>query len=102
MHVSSRNLCVLMVLGGFALAPGWAGEAEDQLAQDEKQLKEAGLPADAAGLLDFFRKRTPSEADRAALRRAVPRLGAEAFAIREQASQDLVAAGRPALTLLRP
>jgi hypothetical protein len=76
--------------------------ADDQTSADEATLKEARLKIDGPSLLEFFRKRTLSPAREAALEQTVQRLGAKAFAARERASGDLMAAGRPALRFLRP
>jgi SAM-dependent methyltransferase len=52
-------------------------------------------------LLEFFRKRTPSEADRATIPTLVRRLADPAFAVRERASADLAALGKSAVPFLR-
>ncbi len=98
----SRQYLLLTLLLGCSWTPCRADEAEEQLAHDEKQLKESGLPTDGPGLLEFFRKRTLSDADRAALQATVRKLGDDAFEVRERAALDLVRAGRPALLVLRP
>src|SRR5262249_46223025 len=68
----------------------------------EKQLKDAGLPTDGPGLLDFFRKRTLSNADQEKLQTLVRQLGDDTFRAREQATRELVKIGRAALPFLRP
>jgi hypothetical protein len=65
-------------------------------------LKDAGVPADAAGLLDFFRKRTLSEADQARIAQTVQKLGDQSFAVREKATVDLIGLGRLARPYLKP
>jgi hypothetical protein len=105
-------LAVLLPLAGFLASPAvWSNlhgadaspsEAELLLAQDEKTLREAGVSSDGPGLLDFFRRRTPSNEDLDRLRAAIRRLGDESFHVREQASRDLAAAGRASLPFLRP
>jgi HEAT repeat protein len=52
-------------------------------------------------LLEFFRKRTPSDADRKRIATLLRLLGDESFEKRERASGDLVALGPPAVPLLR-
>src|SRR5712692_2542632 len=75
---------------------------ESPLAADEKSMQDAGLKTDGPALLDFFRKRTLSEADTAKLADTVRRLGDSSFAVREKATTDLITAGRNALPFLRP
>lgn len=90
-------LSVMLVLVGGAVALA----AEAELRSEEQLLKNAGIAADGAGLLDFFRKRTVSEADQARLAQTVRRLGENAFAEREKASRELIAAGRLAVPYLK-
>src|SRR5689334_8820573 len=90
------------LLAGLILAfllAGTPARAAD--ASDDAVLRSAGLPTDGPGLLDFFRKRTLSDADVARLAETVRRLGHPLFFAREQASADLIAAGRSALPFLR-
>src|SRR4051794_23614781 len=76
--------------------------AEDRTrAFDEATCKAAGLSADGPALLDFFRKRTPNDADLARLGENVRRLGDRSYRVRAQASATLKAAGRSAVPLLR-
>jgi hypothetical protein len=96
-----------LLLLSLALAPGdlrppHAAAADAARAADEAFLREAGLKTDGAALLEFFRKRTPTEADQARLAAAVRRLGDNAYPVREKASNDLIGAGRSALPFLRP
>src|SRR5262249_51793622 len=82
----------------------WTGGAVAQEyvpAADEATLKDAGLKTDGPALLDFFRKRTLSEADKAKLAGLVRKLGDPSFKMREQASASLLTAGRSALPFLR-
>jgi HEAT repeat protein len=69
---------------------------------DTATLREAGVKADGPALLEFFRKRTFSDDDRARLAALVRQLGHEDFATREKASEALMAAGRSVLPLLLP
>lgn len=101
--MSCVRLCLLLCL---ALVAGWLHGAvsndEASQAADETSLREAGVATDNSSLLEFFRKRTLSEAEQSKLAETVRRLGDNSFAIREKASQDLMAAGRTALPFLRP
>jgi hypothetical protein len=74
---------------------------DEALAQAEKLLQEQRVGTDGAELVAFFRARTPTDKLRFHLADLVKKLGDEDFAVREKASTDLIAAGRPALPLLR-
>jgi hypothetical protein len=78
-----------------------AEERDPELASAERVLKEARQATDGPALLKFFRDRTLADADRAKLAELVRRLGADEFAEREKASQDLVRAGRFAVPFLQ-
>jgi HEAT repeat protein len=74
----------------------------DEAAKGDQALFTAHkLPADDAGLLALFRKRTLSEADQAHLQELVVDLGSKNFRKRSRASRELAEAGSPALPLLR-
>jgi hypothetical protein len=101
MPVPRTPLFVLVCLGGLAWpAAGAAGEGPQ--AADEGILKQAGLGSDGPALVEYFRKQTPTAAERARLTQLIKRLGDPSFRVREKASRDLVKAGRPALPYLRP
>ncbi len=68
---------------------------------DEQTLKEAKLPLDGPGLLEFFRKRTPSEGFRDKVQALVRKLGDDSFDVREKASQELTTMGAQAVPFLR-
>jgi hypothetical protein len=89
-------LLVLLVARGRSTA--------DELtrAADEGTCREAGLATDGPALLRFVEQRTPSATTRVRLAAAVRRLGDRSFRAREQASAELLAAGRMAVPLLRP
>jgi hypothetical protein len=100
-------LCVrLPLLAGVVLAglvaPCSARADESVQAADETALREAGVETSAKAMLAFFRVRTLAGADQARLTAAVRRLGDSIFTVREKATQDLIAADRPALPFLRP
>jgi len=63
-----------------------AGIAQDATSAgpDEQLLKEAGLPIDGAGLLEFFRARSRLDADRDRLLVLVRQLGAPAAEVRDR------------------
>src|SRR5207244_579141 len=93
-----RSATLILVI---AVSRSAAADQEHPRAADEKLLQEAGLKTDGPALLDFFRKRTLSEADIAKLAEAVRQLGDNSFSVREKATAELVAAGRNALPSLR-
>jgi HEAT repeat protein len=72
-----------------------------RLADEERTLESAVAAGDAAAALDYFRKRTPSEAQRRHLRSLIDQLGDESFEVRQKASAELAASGPVAAALLR-
>ena len=78
-----------------------ADEPFDQKKADLETLKSAGLNDDTAGLTDFFKKHTVTEADKAKILALIKQLGDEAFEVRETASEQVAKAGVPAIALLR-
>jgi hypothetical protein len=85
-----------------ALVVMFAQPADEELARAEKTLRDARIATDGPGLIGFFKARTPTPADRERIVTCVRQLGDESFDVRDQASKDLVAAGRWALPYLRP
>lgn len=78
-----------------------SGPDDGILASDERFLAEARVDASAAGLIDFFRARSPTESDRRTFERLVSDLGDEEFAVRDRASRRLTERGAAALPALR-
>src|SRR5262249_35125348 len=68
---------------------------------DEEQLKTAKVAVDGPGLLDFFGKRMPTEKERAQVETLIGKLAHDSFAVRQQASADLLKVGPAALPQLR-
>lgn len=76
--------------------------AEPDLASaDEKLVREADSDVSGPALLEFLRRRTPTPAKLKRASSLIPRLGDDAFAVREQASRDLLALGAIAIPFLR-
>jgi HEAT repeat protein len=96
-----RALSWMALSFAFLAGAGPTAEADADLTEAEKVLREAKVGTDGPALLAFFRKRTLPPADRARLAGLVRRLGDDNFAAREKASRELLAVGRPALPLLR-
>jgi len=86
----------------FLLDSGSLPAEEPAPSYDETLLKDAGVPTDDAGLLDFFRKRTLSLAEQSHIAKTVQKLGDQSFAAREKACADLVGLGRMARPYLKP
>jgi hypothetical protein len=85
-----RVLSVCSWIAGLALLFLYlAGPAPSPEAADEQLLKENHIAADGPGLLEFFRKRTLTNADEAAIRALVLQLGDDDFDRREDASGKL-------------
>lgn len=85
----------------LGLASGSAAEPDPELTSAERTLKSAGIELETSALLAFFRERTLSAADQDRLAQMVRQLGSNDFFAREQASTDLIRAGRAALPYLK-
>jgi hypothetical protein len=94
---------IVMFAAALLLGPLCAGAADApaSIQVDEQLLKDVKIPTDGPGLLDFFRKRTPSTDSAARTQALIRKLGDDSFKVRQQASEDLVAQGALALPLLR-
>jgi HEAT repeat protein len=77
--------------------PGDAKQAD----ADEQKLKAANLKTDGPSLLDFLRARTLNEDDRVKVEVLIAQLGANAFRVRQQASQELIAKGPIVVEMLK-
>jgi hypothetical protein len=103
--IRCRVFSIVFLLGVSA----WLVGAGDPLAptpgtsliQDEQVLKNAGIATDGAALLEYFRRRTPSGAEQAALKQRASQLGSSVHGLRVKATDDLIRAGRAALPWLR-
>src|SRR5437762_6187627 len=101
MPPSKHLLIGPVLLALLAVQPVAAADEKDtSLEEDERLVREAKEPTDAAGLVAFFRKRTLSNADRTALDRLVQQLGVRSFRQRESASRQLLKWGTPARNFL--
>src|SRR5262245_43249129 len=79
--------CTLLALGGARASE------PNSTAADEKVLKQAEVGTDGPALLEFFRKRTVTEADRSRIESLVKQLGDADFEARQKASAALVEMG---------
>ena len=75
--------------------------AKTSVNQEEQALKKAGIATDDAGLLEYFRRRTPTAQQQAQLKQRAHQLGSNTYIVRAQATDDLIRAGRMALPMLR-
>src|SRR5437588_6435894 len=99
----SKHLLVgSVLLALLAARPTQADDKDTAQEEDERLVREAKEPTDAAGLVAFFRKRTLSDANLASLEQLVKQLGARSFAQRESASRQLLKWGTPAKPFLKP
>jgi HEAT repeat protein len=84
-----------------ALVIGRPAPAAEAGAADKEVLKTAGLGTDGAALLEYFRARTLTEANRARIKDLIARLGHRFYKERNKASAELAALGPAALPWLR-
>jgi hypothetical protein len=88
-------IVLLLVSAGLVLGdPPKAKEADEELLRKEK------IDVSDANLLDFFRKRTISEADRTQIAALIKKLDDDDFETREKAEKALLTLGRKALASL--
>jgi hypothetical protein len=103
--IPQRHLAVVIFLGLVAVAASSVGQTEkasaERLSADEQALKAAGISTDGPGLLEYFRRRTLSEAEQSTLIQRAGELGSATFNVRAKATSELIRAGRSALPLLR-
>src|SRR5262249_35235141 len=96
--------CAVVWIPACSLLLGCAAEAADPnpVAADEQTLKAAGVGTTEPELLEFFRKRTLTDAERDKIQTLVRQLGDNSFKVRERASAELTARGITAVAFLRP
>jgi hypothetical protein len=101
-----RLFFLAVVLVAASALPGRA-DPDDKKDQskapptDEEQLQTAKVAVDGPGLLDFFRKRMPTEKERLQVEGLIGKLAHDSFAVRQKASADLLKMGPAALPQLR-
>jgi hypothetical protein len=88
----------MVLITGLLLALAYDLAADESA---EAICKNAGQKTDGPSLLEYFKKRTASEAAKARLADLVTQLGDKSFRVREKASAELVAAGRMAVPFLQ-
>src|SRR5262249_350689 len=98
--MSPRLVTLCLAIGITALAFA-GGPTALSLTPDEQALKNAGIAIDGPALLEFFRKRTPSDEEQRALKARTGDLASGSFATRAKATEELIRAGRASLPFLR-
>src|SRR5215831_4938459 len=101
---------LLTILSGLVflilLAPGrgqeMAREKEpDTTAEDQKTLQAVRVGVDADSILDYYRKRTFTEADPTKVKELIKDLGSKNFQVREKAHVQLQKLGPAAVVALK-
>src|SRR5438046_4714972 len=87
-------ICILqfampVLVLGAGLASLSADVPATDTAEDEALLKSAKIATDGPALLEFFRKRTLTDADRTKITVCIRQLGDGSFKVREVASKEL-------------
>ena len=91
-----------LALSFLLLAAGAAPTAGiDTTTTDERILQEAKVGTKPDDLLDYFRKRTLPDVEADKMRGLIKKLGDDSFAVREEASNELIKLGMVAEPLLR-
>ncbi len=91
-----RSFLVVCTLFAFlAVPPVGAADA------DEALLRDAKIPTDGPGLLEYFQKRTTSSPSDEALKALIDQLGDDSFHKREEAANQLIATGGRAKLFLQ-
>jgi hypothetical protein len=104
-------MAALALLGALLAGAAWAAGANappdksepgrpETTAADEQRLREAKIGTDGPALLEFFRKRTITDAGLVNIQGLIRQLGDDAFETRQKASAELAALGPIALPLL--
>lgn len=95
-----RTLSLTGLLFCLSALPGTADP--ESVTADEQTLKAARVGVDGPALLAFLRSQILTDADRATVARLVTQLGDEDFAIREKATDGVLALGPKVIALVRP
>lgn len=91
---------VLTFLAGCLAAPAFAADDDDR-GRDEEVLRGAGVTLTGSDLLDYFRQRNLTEAQRKTIEALIAQTGHQSFRVREKASNDLEQQGLKAISLLK-
>ena len=96
-----RVLLLALLLSTIPVA-AWAADPPERPSPEENILQKAGVAADDAGMLAFFRGCTLTDAESKQVRDLIGRLGADDFNDRERASEALRKIGGRAVPPFRP
>jgi HEAT repeat protein len=114
MRIATLRLCGVLVL--LALAAPVRGGGDDkwwirwfgdpandpqQVADDEKLLRDAKLGTDTKDLLEYLKSMTPAKDDEAKIKELFQLLDSPKFTIREKAQVDLIAVGPKAIPIIK-
>jgi HEAT repeat protein/outer membrane protein assembly factor BamB len=98
---SCQGIALVAAAAVLLVAVRAADPPDLDTAYAEKVLQDAKIGLDAADLLKYFRDRTLSDEEKLKLASKIKLLGDETFSVREQASADLVRAGRVVVPFLK-
>ncbi len=90
-----------IILSCALLLVGFVPATDPELPRAEKLLRDHAIGTDGPSVLAYFALRTLTPENRGRLAQQVRDLGNENFAVRQQASAQLIRTGPPALPLLR-
>ena len=76
------------------------GEDEQPRPEDVKLLQAAGVATDGPGLLEFFRKKSPTHEQGRQIEELIQQLSSMKYKVREQATKQLIALGHTAVAHL--
>lgn len=91
---------MLPLVAGLVLAPISAAADLPPVQTDEQALKEAGLPSDGPGLVQYFRRRALQDVPAEKIKGLIRQLGDDDFDTRENASAALIDLGQRAAPFL--
>src|SRR5262249_26790653 len=96
-----RLLSAIALLLLWTAVPTAVAAPNEEADADVQALQQAGLSADDAALLRYFREATPEGVDHTTITNLIVQLGDDEFTVREQATARLVKLGAVAAPLLR-
>lgn len=101
MHRIRGLILTVTCLSAPSIAAPGSSPAAAPRGEDEKLLRAAAIAVDGPSLLAYFRKRSLTVEQRGRIRELIPRLGDDAFAVRQRASVELLGLGSAAVGHLR-
>src|SRR5262245_32973467 len=101
MSLSLRLLAIWLLVSLSALIGGVAAAESDSLSGDEATLRAAHIGTDGPSLVRYLRQRVPREAKLDRIAALIRQLGHQSFAVREEATRQLLSIGPAAAPKLR-